>query len=68
MRIVTTYQVAELFSKTFVQVINMSTVVNGFKKCGIWPLLLFTEVDFIASLTTDIPLNEKTDFIASTDI
>ncbi|XP_011165875.1 uncharacterized protein LOC105200151 isoform X2 [Solenopsis invicta] len=58
-RVVDTYQVAELFGKAFAQAANMSTAINGFKKCGIWPLdiTVFTELDLIASFTADIPLN-----------
>lgn len=41
----------------------MSTATNGFKKCGIWAFntTVFTEADFVASMTTDIPLNERTE-------
>lgn len=54
--VVSTRQVAELFGKAFVQAATMSTAVNAFKKCGIWPYdpNVFTESDYIASMTTDI--------------
>lgn len=55
--VVSTRQVAELFGKAFIQSATMSTAVNGFKKCGVWPYdpQIFTESDFLASMTTDIP-------------
>jgi hypothetical protein len=55
--VVTTYQVAELFSKAFIQAAILTTVINGFKKCGIWSYnaTVFTELD-LASLRTDISL------------
>ncbi|KAK4877556.1 hypothetical protein RN001_010062 [Aquatica leii] len=41
----------------------MLTAVNGFKKCSIWPYdqQVFTESDFIASMTTDIPVTLATE-------
>ncbi|KAJ2937586.1 hypothetical protein O0L34_g12984 [Tuta absoluta] len=55
--VVTVRQVAEIFGKAFIQASSMSTAVNGFKKCGIWPYdpTVFSESDFAPSLTTDIP-------------
>lgn len=54
--VVTVRQVAELFGKAFVQAATMSTAVNGFKTSGIWPHdpSVFSESDFVASLTTEI--------------
>ena len=68
--VVTTFQVAELFGKAFIRAATMQTAINGFKKCGIWPFdsTVFTEVDFIASMTTDIPLNERTDLGSNINI
>ena len=59
--VVTSRQVAELFGKAFIQAATMTTSVNAFRKCGIWPFdpSVFTESDFIASETTDIPIVEN---------
>jgi hypothetical protein len=59
--IVTVRQVAEIFGKAFIQVSSMSTAVNGFKNCGIWPFdpTVFTETEFAPSLTKDIPQPEQ---------
>nr|XP_034194535.1 uncharacterized protein LOC117610815 [Osmia lignaria] len=61
-RVVTPFQVAE-FGKAFTQTATMLTATNAFRKCGIWLYdpMTFTEVDFIASATTDIPLNDNID-------
>jgi hypothetical protein len=58
---VTGRQVAGIFGKVFIPASSMSTAVNGFKKCGIWPfdLTVFTETEFASSLTTDIPQTEQ---------
>lgn len=54
-RIVTPYQVAKLFGQAYLQAATMLTAMNGFRKCGIWPLdrNVFTEADFIAAETTN---------------
>ncbi|XP_021190238.3 tigger transposable element-derived protein 6 [Helicoverpa armigera] len=59
--VVTIRQVAEIFGNAFVQAATMSTAVNGFRKCGIWPYNpnVFSETDFAPSLTTEIQLNES---------
>lgn len=59
--VVTIQQVTEIFGKAFIQASTMPTVVNGFKKCGIWPYdpTVFCENDFAASLMTDIPQAER---------
>ncbi|CAK1582112.1 unnamed protein product [Parnassius mnemosyne] len=56
---VTVRQVAEIFGKAFIQASTMSTAVNGFKKCGIWPYdpTVFSETDFAPFLMIDIQLN-----------
>ncbi|CAH2094366.1 unnamed protein product [Euphydryas editha] len=58
--VVTIRQVAEVFGNAFVQAATMSTAVNGFRKCGIWPYNpnVFSETDFAPSLTTEIQLND----------
>lgn len=59
--VVTIRQVAEVFGNAFVQAATMSTAVNGFRKCGIWPYNpnVFSESDFAPSLTTEIQLNDS---------
>lgn len=54
-KVVTMYQIAEIFGKAFLQVATMQTAINGFRKCGIWPYnsLPFNNSDFIAAETTD---------------
>ena len=54
-RIVTPYQVAKLFGAAYLQAGTMITAINGFRKCGIWPVdrNVFTEADFIAAETTN---------------
>lgn len=54
-RVVSPYQVAKLFGQAYLQAATMLTAINGFRKCGIWPLdrNVFTEADFIAAETTN---------------
>ncbi|XP_049879436.1 uncharacterized protein LOC126376220 [Pectinophora gossypiella] len=58
-KVVTQFQVAELFGQAFIRAATMSTAINAFKACGISPYnaQIFTEDDFIAAEATDIPLN-----------
>lgn len=55
-RVVTVFQISEIFGNAYVQAATMSTAINGFRKCGIWPYNknIFTDVDFISAETTDI--------------
>lgn len=57
-RIITTFQISEIFADAYIQAATMSTAINAFKKCGIWPYNQnkFTDSDFLAASTTDIPL------------
>ncbi|XP_037977944.1 MFS-type transporter clz9 isoform X2 [Plutella xylostella] len=57
-RIITTFQISEIFANAYIQAATMSTAINAFKKCGIWPFNQnnFTESDFLAASTTDVPL------------
>lgn len=54
-RVVTPYQVAKLFGQAYLQAATMLTAINGFRKCGIWPLdkNVFTDADFITAETTN---------------
>lgn len=46
---------AKLFGQAYLQAATMLTAMNGFRKCGIWPLdrNVFSDADFIASETTN---------------
>ncbi|CAK1550150.1 unnamed protein product [Leptosia nina] len=54
-RVVTPYQVAKLFGQAYLKAATMLTAINGFRKCGVWPLdkNVFTDADFIAAETTN---------------
>lgn len=60
-RIVTHYQIASLLGKAYLKATTMTTVINGFKATGIWPLdpNNFNESDFLASATTEIELENQ---------
>ncbi|XP_047127267.1 tigger transposable element-derived protein 6-like [Hydra vulgaris] len=57
-RVVTTYQIAELFKNSYLRAASAITAVNGFVKTGIFPINrnVFTDNDFASALATDIPL------------
>lgn len=67
-RIITLYDISKLFGQAFLRAANMRTAVNGFEKTGIWPVdkSVFTEVDFLPSMTTDIELVTTQSMVAST--
>lgn len=54
-RVVTIYQIAEIFGNAFVRAATMTTAINGFSATGIWPCNphIFSESDFLAASTTD---------------
>lgn len=58
-KVVTLHQIASLFGFAYIQSATMSNALNGFRKCGIWPLdsNVFSEVDFLPSATTDIQVS-----------
>lgn len=60
-RVLTMFQISEIFGQAYLQAATMTRALNGFKKCGIWPYNQdnFTDVDFLAAETTNIPLNEN---------
>ncbi|KAK9880357.1 hypothetical protein WA026_010242 [Henosepilachna vigintioctopunctata] len=60
-QIITTFQMSEIFADAYIQVATMSTAINAFKKCGIWPFNQnnFTDSDFLAASTTNIPLTNN---------
>ncbi|CAG9562808.1 unnamed protein product [Danaus chrysippus] len=68
-RIITTFQISEIFADAYIQAATMCTAINAFKKCGIWPFNQnnFTDSDFLAASTTDIPItNYETETTSST--
>ncbi|CAH1963196.1 unnamed protein product [Acanthoscelides obtectus] len=60
-RIITTFQISEIFAHAYIQAETMATAINAFKKCGIWPFdqSNFTDSDFLAASTTDVPLRNS---------
>ncbi|KAF2887993.1 hypothetical protein ILUMI_18180, partial [Ignelater luminosus] len=60
-QVVTQFQVAELFGQAFIQAATMSTALNAFKACGIFPYndQIFTNADCVAAEATDIELNAE---------
>nr|CAI5836202.1 unnamed protein product [Callosobruchus analis] len=54
-RVVTPYRVAKLFGNAYLKSDTMLTAINGFKACGIWPIVrnVFIEADFLATETTN---------------
>ena len=55
-RVVSTFQIAELFGIGYVRAATVRTAVNGFRKTGIWPIdrNVFDEHDFAAAQPTDL--------------
>lgn len=55
-RVVTVFQISEIFDNTNVQAATIPTAINGLRKCGIWPYNQnnFTDADFIFAETTNI--------------
>ncbi|KAJ4447651.1 hypothetical protein ANN_09658 [Periplaneta americana] len=58
-RVVTQFQVSKLFGEAYLRAATPTTAINGFKKCGLYPLDqdVFDDTDFAPSLPTDRPLN-----------
>lgn len=61
-RVITQYQVAELFGEAYETAATMGKGITGFKSCGIYPLNphIFTEDDFLPSSVTDQTILEET--------
>ena len=57
-RVFSEFQVSEAVAETFGKAASVSVAVNGFRRCGLWPLNqdIFEEHEFAAALTTDQPL------------
>ena len=56
-RVLTTYQIAELFRGAYLSAATLRTATKGFEKAGIWPVNrnIFQKEDFAAAAPTDIP-------------
>lgn len=54
-RVVTQFQIGQLFGKAFVKAASVETAINSFAKTGIWPLNanIFTDIDFVPSEVTE---------------
>ncbi|XP_074038536.1 uncharacterized protein [Leptinotarsa decemlineata] len=65
-RVITTFQISEIFADAYIQAATMSTAINAFKKCGIWP---FNQNNFSDSAaSTDVPLaNDEPETAPATD-
>ena len=59
-RIVTTFQITELFGYTYVKAATSQTVANGFRKTGIFPTYrdIFLPHEFAADDPTDMPVDD----------
>ena len=57
-RVVSEWQIAEIFSAAYGKAATVQNACNGFRKAGIIPFRrdLFTDEDFAASAITDVPL------------
>lgn len=55
------FQVAAAVTEAFGKAGTVSIAVNGFSRCGIWPLNedVFAEHEFLAALTTDRPMPDS---------
>ena len=60
-RAVTQYQISKLFGEAYLKAANPTTAINGFRKCGIFPVDpdVFEESDFAPSLPSDRPISEE---------
>lgn len=58
-RVVTGYQVGELFGKAYIKAATMDIAINGFRKAGMFPpdRNIFKEYDFVAEMQE--PINEE---------
>lgn len=57
-RTITQFQISSLLNEAFLRAAVPMTAINGFRKCGIFPLdpNVFTDEDFAAAEVTDIPV------------
>lgn len=61
-RVITQWQMAELFGTAYCRSASVDKAVSAFRTCGIWPVDpgVFTDEDFAPSVVTDTPINEET--------
>lgn len=64
-RVITPFQISEIFGQAYIQTATMTIAINAFKKCGIWPYNAnnFTDADFIAAETTNIPIIDESESV-----
>ena len=71
-RVITQYQVAELFGEACEKAATMRIAVNGFKCCGIYPInkYIFSEEDFLPSSVTEqnVPTENRQNDIDSSAV
>lgn len=55
-RVVTQFQIAQLFGISYAKAATLQNAISGFSKTGIYPLNpnIFSDHDFISAATTDI--------------
>ncbi|KAG8274028.1 hypothetical protein J6590_008155 [Homalodisca vitripennis] len=60
-RVITQFQVAEIFAEAYEKSATMGKALTGFKVCGIFPFNkdIFSEEDFLPSSVTDQPVEEN---------
>ena len=58
---ITIYHIAELAGMAYTKAFTPSSIINGFKVCGLYPLNpdIFSEEDFLPSSVTDRPLRSE---------
>ena len=64
-KVVTIYQVAELFGQAYIRAATSLTAVNGFRKTGIFPVNsdVFQDQDFAPAETTHVPMHAADDIV-----
>lgn len=60
-RTITQFQISKLLGEAFLRAAVPATAINGFRKCGIFPLDpdVFSDADFVAAEVSDIPMNPQ---------
>ncbi|XP_060845906.1 uncharacterized protein LOC132925532 [Rhopalosiphum padi] len=69
-RVVTLHEIGKIFVTAYNKAATVKNAVSGFNKTGIYPYNpeAFSEEDFIAADTTDIPMSTSTDIESSSNL